>query len=162
MYKLKTGTVNDVDEIWQVIEQTWLDSRTSGEERRALINLLNITHSIGKIKAEILNNYQRYVLVVEDGSAVAFASYSSTGIHEPSFKIHKIYNIPSVQGKGYNKILIRYIEELASNRGSKQLSVHVAENEKRIYFEALGFLAKEKSQTNHKSEQQGIEMIKIL
>jgi len=110
-------------------------------QRMELIKRLNIAHSVTKIKLEILNAYQRYILIEEKNCPVAFASYSLNGHHPPDFRIHKIYNLPGSEGKGYNKILISHIEALAMERGSAKLSVLVRQREKKEYFESLGFSA---------------------
>ena len=130
MYKLKVATVNDIEDIWTIIEKTWLEGQIGGIERKEFISTLNLTHSINKIKLEILNSYQRYILVEEKNNSVAFASYSVSGGHPPEFRIHKIYNLPSTEGQGYNRILIAHIELLASNRGCRKLSVIVRHLEK--------------------------------
>lgn len=162
MYKLKTGTVNDVEDIRQIIEMTWLDLHSIETERAALVSMLDITHSAEKIKFEILNYYQHYVLVVEDDRSVAFAAYSVAGLHPPDFKIHKIYHLPALLIRDYNKILIKHIEELAYQRGSKHLTVHIPENVNKAYFEALGFLVHSKAGSAYNSIQKGFEMIKNL
>jgi N-acetylglutamate synthase-like GNAT family acetyltransferase len=163
MYTIKKGTVNDIESIWMIIERTWLESQITIKDRPELIRMLNLTHSIKKIKLEILNNYQRYILVQEKECPVAFASYSLGEIHPPDFRIHKIYNLPGTEGKGYNKILILHIEGLAIERGSRKLLVKVGLLEKKEYFESLGF-----SEITHPANpdafkpDNGFTMVKLL
>jgi N-acetylglutamate synthase-like GNAT family acetyltransferase len=158
MYKLKVATVSDIEDIWTIIEKTWLEGQLSGLERRELISKLNLTHSVNKIKLEILNSYQRYILIEEKNNSVAFASYSVSGGHPPDFRIHKIYNLPSTEGKGYNRILIAHIESIASSRGCHKLSVIVRHQQKKEYFESLGFTAS----NHHEIPEVGYTMVKIL
>lgn len=163
MYKLKAGTISDIEDIWMIIERTWLESRISGLDRVEMIKMLDLTHSIKKIRAEILNNYQRYILISEREAPVAFASYSVTGVHPPDFQIHKMYNLPSTEGKGYNKVLISHIEHLAIDRGCRKLTVNVKQEEKKQYFESLGFLATQKPDTAEQiTEQKTFTMVKVL
>jgi|GEM_PF-1760714 len=162
MYKLKVATVNDIEDIWTIIEKTWLEGQISGIERKELINKLHLTHSINKIKLEILYSYQRYILIEEKNNSVAFASYSVSGGHPPDFRIHKIYNLPSTEGKGYNRILIAHIETLASSRGCRKLSVIVRNQDKKEYFESLGFTAADHPETPQGISESGYTMVKVL
>ncbi|MGA9648954.1 GNAT family N-acetyltransferase [Pedobacter sp.] len=163
MYNIKVATVYDVEDIWTIIERTWLESSISALAKSELIKLLNITHSTQRIKTEIQNNHQRYILVMEKDFAVAFASYSASQNYPHNFRIHKLYNLPSVEGKGYNKVLISYIERLAMDRGCHKLSVVVKENEKKQYFESLGYAASDNNGSPIASETlPGFTMVKIL
>ena len=162
MYSLRTGTVKDVEHIRQIIEMTWLHGRLIEAERFEVIRMLDITHSIDKISFEILNYLEHYILAVENGTVVAFASYSVTPLHPPDFKIQKIYAIPPVFEKDYHKILIKHIEGLAHERGSKHLKVHIPENVDKAYFESLGFNLYVKDPGGNRMLSEGFEMIKNL
>ena len=138
-YQLKAGTLNDIEDIWQIIEKAWLQGQIDESEKDKLILRLHITHSIEKIRMEILNREQHYIMLIENECSVAFASYSFNHRYPADFSIHQLYNLPSAESKKYIQMLISHIEILALQQGSKHLMIQTAKKEQSKYFESLGF-----------------------
>lgn len=64
-------------------------------------------------------------------------------------KIHKLYLLPSTQGKGYGKALINQVAMVARNAGQKKLCLDVNYQNKAIgFYEYLGFVKLERCNTN--------------
>lgn len=138
-YQLKTGTVHDISDIWQIIEKAWLQGQLNAATEEKLRVQLHITHSIEKIRMEILNHEQYYIILIENENCVAFASYSFNHSFPADFSIHKLYNLPSAESNKYIQMLISHIEILALHQGSQHLIIQTAEKEQSKYFESLGF-----------------------
>lgn len=78
-------------------------------------------------------------LIVSDGNEpVGFASYS---LIEPGiYKLHKIYILPALQGKGAGKYVIRELLRAIARRGGKSLQLNVNRNNKaKDFYAKLGF-----------------------
>ena len=72
--------------------------------------------------------------------ATGFAGYSLIDEEMMIFKIHKIYLLPSEQGKGTGRKLIEYISSLAKNNGGKILELNVnRSNPAYNFYRKLGF-----------------------
>jgi len=140
MYKIKEGTIEDAFNIWQLIEKTWIESGIGNFENRELLQNLKGIYSKEKVAIEIEEKIQCYLIIYEQNNAVAFASYSFTEHSMLDFRIHKIYNLKYTQGKGYIKILINRIEQIALSKNGSHLFIHISrQSRKKEYLEALGF-----------------------
>lgn len=55
-------------------------------------------------------------------------------------KIHKIYLLPELQGRGYGRLLIQYAEQLARRAGQQRLRLDVNIHNRAItFYERMGF-----------------------
>ncbi len=55
-------------------------------------------------------------------------------------KIHKIYALPAVQGRGYGKALVQHVLNIARNTGQQKLRLDVNYQNKAVsFYEYLGF-----------------------
>ena len=78
-------------------------------------------------------------IIVEDGSQpVGFASY---GLEKPGiYKLHKIYVLPSQQGKGTGRFLLDEIEKTIRSKGATSLLLNVnRQNKAKTFYEKLNF-----------------------
>lgn len=78
-------------------------------------------------------------LIVSDGNEpIGFASYS---LVEPgTYKLHKIYILPQIQGKGAGKFVIRELLGAIARKGGLRLQLNVNRNNKaRDFYEKMGF-----------------------
>ncbi|MHB1922180.1 MAG: GNAT family N-acetyltransferase [Chitinophagaceae bacterium] len=84
---------------------------------------------------------KHHFLLVYDVSdqAIGFASYCGP-LDDQVFKLHKIYLLPSCQGKGIGRILMNEICIQLRQNGAKILELNVNRENKALYFyEKLGF-----------------------
>jgi len=79
-----------------------------------------------------------FILVRRDDEEVAFAGYSIEG--QRILKIHKIYILPSEQGKGTGKNLIKHLTSLAKDLNVEILELNVNRaNPALNFYEKQGF-----------------------
>ncbi|MBL0270457.1 MAG: GNAT family N-acetyltransferase [Chitinophagaceae bacterium] len=82
---------------------------------------------------------QHEFIIVNDGTdPVGFASFSlqSPGI----YKLHKIYMLPSMQGKGAGKFVINEILKAIHRKGGQALQLNVNRNNKAVdFYKKIGF-----------------------
>ena len=81
-----------------------------------------------------------FVLANEGNQTLGFASFEWNYDNQKQTKIHKIYILPSAQGKGVGKALIDYIATEARKQGSLTLCLNVNRFNKAItFYEKMGF-----------------------
>ena len=79
-----------------------------------------------------------FIVASDNEDPVGFASFSST--HPDVYKLHKIYVLPSQQGKGTGRMMVDYVKQQAASSGAKFLQLNVNRyNNARHFYEKLGF-----------------------
>lgn len=83
---------------------------------------------------------QHFLLLKEKEKAIGFLSYELNCYNTQKLKIHKIYVLPSEQGKGLGKLLIGKAIEIATTHQQKAVFLNVNKyNKARFFYEKLGF-----------------------
>ncbi|MGK2862511.1 MAG: GNAT family N-acetyltransferase [Chitinophagaceae bacterium] len=99
--------------------------------------MLRLIYSEDILRNQMQENIT-FILVYDGEQPVGFASYEL--INSGVFKLHKIYVLPSLQGKGTGRFIIDQlvIEMKANGATSLQLNVNRLNNAK-FFYEKLGF-----------------------
>jgi diamine N-acetyltransferase len=99
---------------------------------------LEQSYSPAALKQQMSDNHN-FLIIEDDGIPVGFADYGP--MPEPeTCKLHKIYVLPSQQGKGTGKALLQAVTQLATKTGAKQLILNVNRyNKARYFYEKAGF-----------------------
>jgi GNAT superfamily N-acetyltransferase len=140
MYTIRTATVNDVDTILSIADTTWWVAYSPILEKEQITFMLNEIYSADKIGKQVAENLQTYLLLEEQGTPVAFASYSPREENADIFKLHKLYCLPQTQGKGYGKILINAVAQKTKDAGKHILELNVNRFNKALsFYEKMGF-----------------------
>jgi hypothetical protein len=100
MYTIREATVNDVETIRQLAQETWWPTYSPILEAEQIAFMLAELYSPEKIGAQIAEGIQTFLLLSEGEVPVAFAAYSPREEAPEIYKLHKIYCLPSTQGKG--------------------------------------------------------------
>ena len=140
MYSIRQATVDDVATIIELAEKTWWPAYSPILEKEQISFMLGEIYSFDKISSQIKNNIQTYLLLEEDGKAVAFAGYSPREEDPEIYKLHKLYCLPETQGKGYGKILINEVAQKTIKAGKHTLDLNVNRfNKAKNFYEKMGF-----------------------
>ena len=135
----RKATLDDIETIQQIVAITWpvtYGTIVSPEQLNYMIALL-YSHDAMKKQMESL---QQFIMLEENGEAIAFASYSLTD--QPNiYKLNKLYALPSQQGKGTGKNFIHYILNEITALGATALQLNVNRfNKAKNFYEHLGFV----------------------
>jgi len=86
-------------------------------------------------------NGQHFLLLKDAERAVGFLSYELNCYNSQKLKTHKIYVLPTEQGKGLGKLLIDKAIEIAIAQNQKAIFLNVNKyNKARFFYEKLGFI----------------------
>ena len=140
MYSIRQATIADLETIREIAEKTWWATYSPILEKEQIEFMLNKIYSVENISAQLDQGTQTYLLLIEDGKPVAFAGYSPREEDPEIYKLHKLYCLPSSQGKGYGKALINEVCKQVKNLGidTIELNVH-RQNKARNFYEKMGF-----------------------
>ncbi len=133
----------DIPVIHELAEKIWWPTyRSILSEEQIAFMLEKMYSKIAleqQMKAEV-----KFLLVRRDSENVAFAGYSIDYENEPLLKIHKIYVLPSEQGKGTGKNLIEYISHLAIELKIPEVELNVNRANPALgFYQRMGFEIKE-------------------
>ena len=88
-----------------------------------------------------LENGQHFILISNENVIVGFASYEFNFENSNKTKVHKIYVLPEIQGKGVGKILMDFIRNKAIENTNLGLLLNVNRFNKAItFYEKYGFV----------------------
>ncbi|UZD24706.1 GNAT family N-acetyltransferase [Algoriphagus halophytocola] len=139
MIEITPATQDDLKYVQSIANQTWPDTFGEILSPEQIDYMLKWMYSLDTLEKQ-QNKGHLFYLAEENGQKMGF-----TGIEinqgPGKTKIHKIYILPSAQGKGVGKKLIQKIKEVALAKDQKSLLLNVNKyNEGAIaFYEYLGF-----------------------
>jgi diamine N-acetyltransferase len=140
MHELINAGTSDIPLIRQLAEKTWWPTYSAILSSEQLSYMLNAIYSEQALTKVMNDQSQIFMLLRDGGGAVGFAAYGPKE-HEPqTVKLHKLYVIPGMHGKGYGKFLIDEVRQRAIKAGMKHLDLNVNRfNPAKNFYEKLGF-----------------------
>jgi GNAT superfamily N-acetyltransferase len=140
MFHIRQATTTDVETIRQIADETWWAAYGPILAHEQIAFMLGEIYSAEKVTDQITNNLQTFLLLIEDEQPVAFAAYSPRDEDPEIYKLHKLYCLPSTQGKGYGKILIDEVCKRTLADGKHTLDLNVNRyNKAKSFYEKTGF-----------------------
>ena len=140
MYVIRQATVEDTETIRRIATETWWHAYSPILEKEQISFMLDDIYSLERITAQLINNSQTYLLLIEEGQPVAFAAYSPRDENPDIYKLHKLYCLPGTQGKGYGKMLINEVASKTIAAGKNTLDLNVnRHNKAKSFYEKMGF-----------------------
>lgn len=140
MIKIVTATTEDYKIIQDIAYQTWPIAYGEILSKAQLDFMLKAFYNEESLNDSVANKGHHFILAKEGEEVLGFASYEHHYNQNNQTKIHKIYILPQTQGKGIGKKLIDFVEEVARENGSTELSLNVNRFNKALFFyQKLGF-----------------------
>jgi diamine N-acetyltransferase len=131
------ATEDDIPLIRLLTNKIWPPTYSSIISKEQIDYMLEMMYSVESLEKQMRGGAP-FIIVYDEGEPVGFASYGeiSPGI----FKLHKIYILPSLQGKGTGKFVIDFIINEIKNNGAAALQLQVnRRNKAKLFYEKLGF-----------------------
>ena len=137
-YSIRLTDTTDILTIQSIAQQTWPSAYGNILSAEQITYMLAMMYS-PEAQLEQRNKGHIFLLLLEEDAAMGFVSYQFN--YQPgTTKIHKIYVLPSTQGKGYGKALIEEVMEIARAAQQTHLRLDVNYRNKAIgFYEHLGF-----------------------
>ena len=140
MITVLPATATDFDTIRSIAHETWPIAYGEILSKAQLDYMLGAFYNDTALKESVSQKRHHFVLANEGNQTLGFASFEWNYDQQKQTKIHKIYILPSAQGKGVGKALIDYIASEARKQGSLTLCLNVNRFNKAItFYEKMGF-----------------------
>lgn len=105
-----------------------------------IVYMMDMMYSTSSLEKQIKELNHHYLLAEEDGEYLGYLSYELNYKGMPITKIHKIYVLPSLQGKGVGRFFINAVSEIAIKNNNTLLSLNVNRYNKAIdFYKRMGF-----------------------
>lgn len=136
--KISFAGGGDVDVIRELAEKTWplaYGKIISPEQLRYMLDMFYKPEAL----AAQMDQGHIFLLAEINNEPVGFASFSSTP-EDNVYKLHKLYVLPSTQGKGVGKLLIDFVSHEARKAGAEILRLGVNKYNPAVqFYERMGF-----------------------
>jgi diamine N-acetyltransferase len=139
VFEIRNATAEDIPLIRELTYKVWPQTYAAVLSQEQIDYMLEMMYSPASLEKQ-MNDGAQFIFVYDSTEPVGFASYQET---EPSiYKLHKIYVLPSQQGKGTGRFVIDHIIAEIKNKNAKALQLQVNRNNKaKSFYERLGFVA---------------------
>ena len=139
MIEITEAASQDIPIIRHLAQQTFYATYLSLLPKEKVDYLFDLMYSISSL-AEQMKKDQRFILAKDETGCQGYASYEINCKNLPVTKIHKIYILPSAQGKGVGKKLMDSITEVALQNKNQTLSLNVfRKNPALQFYQKIGF-----------------------
>lgn len=102
--------------------------------------MMDMMYSLPALQKQMGELNHHYLLAEEDGEYLGYVSYETDYKDSDITKVHKIYVLPSTQGKGVGRFFIEAVAEIARENDNKALSLNVNRFNKAIdFYKRMGF-----------------------
>ncbi|HMU47098.1 MAG TPA: GNAT family N-acetyltransferase [Chitinophagaceae bacterium] len=137
MFKILEATDRDIPLIRELTFKVWPQTYATILTQSQIDYMLEMMYSEESLRKQMAENC-RFIIIYDDSDPVGFASYQLAD--NSIYKLHKIYVLPSQQGKGTGKFLIDYIINDIRNKKGSSLQLQVNRNNRaKNFYEKLGF-----------------------
>ena len=137
--EIRTADVDDISMIGWLAYQVWPVAYGDILTKDQLEYMLTLIYSPESLKKQMEQGH-KFLIAELDTSPVGFASYSQIQ-NDGIFKLHKLYVLPGLHGKGLGKALLDIVTENVIALGAKTLRLNMnRHNKAKQFYERNGFI----------------------
>lgn len=119
--------------------QIWPDTYGATHKKEELDYMLTKFYAIESLENQCSKGHI-FILATDNGVNIGFASYEINSENSSKTKIHKLYVLPEIQGKGIGKALVDYIKKEALSHNNTALFLNVNKlNKAQKFYQYYGF-----------------------
>lgn len=133
---LQPADITDIPTIQELIHKIWKPTYKDILSDEQMDYMLEMMYSSAVLIQQFETGHH-FVLIYLNNKPVGFAGYQLDATEKGVCKLHKIYTLPEVQGKGIGLALFNYVKEQAIKANQYKLMLNVNR-----YNKAAGFYHK--------------------
>lgn len=140
MLQTREAQPADFDSIRQIAQETWPVTFGNILSPEQIAYMLNMMYSIESLTEQVNSKHHHFILASENSTNLGYISYELNYHQQPQTKVHKIYLLPSAQGKGVGKLLMQQVAAIAVRAGNDALLLNVnRDNNAVAFYKKAGF-----------------------
>lgn len=137
LFNIRPATTADIPLIRDLTFRVWPQTYAGLLSPGQIDYMLDMMYSEASLRKQMEEGSQ-FILIHERDEPVGFASFQE--IKPATWKLHKLYVLPTQQGKGTGRYMIDRIKEEIKTKDAKSLQLQVNRNNKaKTFYEKLGF-----------------------
>jgi ribosomal protein S18 acetylase RimI-like enzyme len=135
MIQIQTATLEELAIIRKIAYETWPSAYSSILSPAQIDYMLEKMYNLPTLQNQYTTQGQVFLFAIENGIHVGFAAFEPNYTGKKTSKLHKIYLLPSAQGKGAGKLLIQEIKRLCQQENQESIVLNV----NKFNFQAISF-----------------------
>jgi diamine N-acetyltransferase len=136
--EIRKANIADITLIRELCFQVWPQTYSSILSQQQIDYMLEMMYSPSSLQKQMQSG-AIFILLYQESSPVGFASYQYLNVGY--CKLHKLYILPIIQGKGAGKFMVDYIESDMRKNNASVLQLQVnKQNEALFFYKKLGFI----------------------
>ena len=136
MLKIVKAGIKDIKVIRDITHEVWPSTYYPIVGEVQVNFMLDLFYSPASLEAQMTTGGNEFLICLVDEKPVGFAAFSE--VAPDVFKLHKLYILTTVQGRGVGKLLVDHICNDLKSRGGRELKLNV----NRYNTPAIGFYRK--------------------
>lgn len=142
--KIVVATRKQLPIVQQLAYDIWPKTYSGIISDGQIAYMLELMYSIESLEKQL--ETRPFLLVEDEDRFIGFASYETNAEGSAQTKIHKLYVLPQIQGKGIGRQLVDYIAAQALRHGNTALFLTVNKhNNAKDFYERIGFWVREEA-----------------
>lgn len=139
MLTIVKAAEENIPQIQQIAYDTWPDTFKDILSPEQIRYMLQMMYDDASLRRQMQSGHV-FLLAEYDGTPGGFASYELNYQDQLVSKLHKIYILPSMQGKSAGKALLLEVARIAREAGMQQVWLNVnRDNKASSFYERFGF-----------------------
>lgn len=142
-YIIREAGVSDIQLIRELCEQVWPATYAPILSNEQLSYMMEWMYSPASLQKQIEEGC-RFLLLHHKDKPVGYASYQE--VREHHYKLHKLYLLPAIQGKGAGRFFLSHIHAQIKEEKGQSIELQVnRQNKARYFYESMGYEIKEEA-----------------
>jgi ribosomal protein S18 acetylase RimI-like enzyme len=140
MNKIREATSQDISLIHQLAKEVFFPTYEPLQPKDKVAYLFSLMYNETALTEQMEKKKHSFLLVEDESGYLGYASYEFNYKGSGKIKIHKIYVMPTAQGKGVGKEMINWIADVAKQSKIEVLLLDVYRHNPAIqFYEKIGF-----------------------
>lgn len=140
MLTITRATPEQIHIVQEIAYATWPETFGKILSAEQITYMLGMMYDDASLRSQITERGHVFLLANVDGVYGGFASYELSYKNSPVSKLHKIYILPTMQGKNVGKALMTEVASIAREAGMQYLTLNVNRGNNAVgFYQRYGF-----------------------
>ena len=144
MIILRKAKEEDIAIIQDLANSTWYNTYADYLSAEQIDYMLDKMYNRGALLSQLTDGHI-FLIAQENNKDMGFAGFSLLDTETHCYKLHKLYVLPEMHGKGVGKLLLNEVVNRIRDLGGKSMELNVNRNNKAAdFYKSAGFVVKDK------------------